>query len=243
MSKKINKILLALMIMVAIGLSIATVYSFYSNYKAELDSDAQREIKPTVESNEEDKPELMDFDELKKMNSDIIGWITMNGTTIDYPVVQGSNNEYYLNRTAEKKRNVMGAIFLDYRTPADFSEFSSIIYGHYFKAGKMFGALQNYKEQSFFEQNTTGVLYTPEATYILEIVSVAKTDSYSDFYKLAFVSPAEKDEHLAMIKEKSLYYRDSVELTYDDHLLVLSTCSREFKGARTVVVAKMTAAS
>jgi len=182
---------------------------------------------------------LMDFTELKSKNEEIIGWITLDDTMIDYPIVQGSNNSYYLSRSTEKRSSKSGAIFLDYRAEKDFSNFSSVIYGHNMNAGTIFGGLIKFKDKTYFDEHKTGYFYTPDKTYKLQVVSVAITQPDSKYYKYGFSSETEKQEYIEMIEETALYWQESEDIDSEDRLLILSTCSYERKNARTVLVAKL----
>ena len=182
---------------------------------------------------------LMDFTELRKKNEEIIGWIKLDETMIDYPIVQGSNNSYYLSRSAEKRSSKSGAIFLDYRAEKDFSNFSSVIYGHNMKAGMMFGGLVKFKDKIYFDEHKAGYLYMPDETYKLQIISVAITQPDSEYYRYAFSSEAEKIAHIEMMKSTALHWKEDEGLSNEDKILLLSTCSYERKNARTVLVVKL----
>jgi sortase B len=203
--------------------------------RALLDIPAQEDAPQTGD------PELplLNFSPLHATNQEIAAWLTLDGTDIDYPVVQGKDNNYYLTRTAEKKNSKNGAIFLDYRANPDFSDFSSVLYGHHMKSGKMFAPLVKFKEKAYFDSHKTGTLYTPGKTYRLEIFAAAVTKPDSDYYNYAFASPSERESHLNMIKDTAKLYKD-IGITEQDKILTLSTCSYEYKDARTVVLAKIT---
>jgi sortase B len=183
-------------------------------------------------------PPRVDFTALADTNGEIGAWLVLDGTGIDYPVVQAADNEYYLSHTAERKRNKNGALFLDYRAHPDFSDFNNVVYGHNMKSGKMFGTLEKFKEKAYFDGHTAGILYTPGQTYRLEIFAVAVTGADSPCYGYAFVSPAEREAHLGYIRDAAKYWRDT-GVTEKDRLLVLSTCSYEYKDARTLLFAKL----
>ena len=119
----------------------------------------------------EQLPLSVDFDELKKINPDIVAWIAFDNIDISYPVVQ-RDNSYYLSHTFEGKENVAGCIFMDEQNTSDFSDNHTILYGHNMKNGTMFGMLKNYKEQEFLEENRYFTIYTPDAEYRYEISSV-----------------------------------------------------------------------
>jgi len=190
-----------------------------------------------------EKPEdedTMDFDALREENPEIIAWLNIPGTDIDYPVLQGEDNKYYLHHDAQKKTNKNGALFLDYRMHADFSDFSSVIFGHYMSSGMMFQNLVKFKEKDFFDTHNEAVLYTPEQTHSMEIFAVAVVPAESDLYNFAFSSPSEQAAHLQLLKENTKYQRE-IDLALGDRLVLLSTCSYEFTEARTIVACKLPA--
>ena len=103
----------------------------------------------------------IDFEELQKINPDIVAWIRIEGLGIDYPIVQGTDNEHYLHYTFRGEANVAGSIFLDYRNKADFSDSKIILYGHNMKNGSMFGSLKKYQDESVLLENQIVTIYLP----------------------------------------------------------------------------------
>lgn len=182
--------------------------------------------------------QLMDFSGLHKENDEINYWLSIDGTNIDFPVVIGKDNKYYLTHTADNQNSSLGAIFADYRTNMDFLDFSTIFYGHNIEGGKMFAALIDFKEREFFDTHSSGKLYTPEKTYNLEIFACIVTKSTSEVYRYGFESTNEKSQHIEMLKENAKFWRD-VGIDNTSKILVLSTCSYEYRDARTVVLAKI----
>jgi len=166
-------------------------------------------------------------------------WLTIDDTAIDYPVMQYSNNDYYINHDANGNTNKNGAIFLDYRNNYDFSDYNNILYGHNMKSGRMFQNLVKFKDETYFENHRTGTLYTQDKTYKLTIFAVALTEPTSEYYNYIFTSPSDFEEHISMVKTTAMFYRDGVTVTSTDNILCLSTCSYEFTDARTVVLAKL----
>jgi sortase B len=184
----------------------------------------------------------MDFSALQAQNEDTVAWLTVDGTVIDYPVVQAPDNDYYLTRSSQKENSPDGAIFLDYRNAPDLTDFNNIIYGHNLKNGRMLTALNNFKDPAFFAAHPTGRLWTPTATYTLEFYAVAVTTPTSDHYKYIFPSPTDRSAHLTMIRSTAQNWRDLPLDPTHDHLLVLSTCSYEFDDARTILIARLSPA-
>jgi len=103
----------------------------------------------------------------------------------------------------------------------------------------MFGGLIKFKDKTYFDEHKIGYLYTPNRTYKLQVVLVAITQPDSDYYKYGFSSEMEKIEHIEMMKETALHWREGEEFNSDDRILILSTCSYERKNARTVLIVKL----
>ena len=124
--------------------------------------------------------DTLGFQELQSMNSDVIAWITVYDTPIDYPVVQGTDNEYYLKHTFKKTEHVAGSIFLDKDNSQDFSNRKSILYGHNMKDGSMFQGLHKYESESYLQEHNKVYLYLPDGetlTYTVIKCGYVKADS------------------------------------------------------------------
>ena len=231
-------------------ISVSIFYlKLQENTAADLALEEIREMKPEVPELP-DSPELseqtggsqplplMNFTGVKKEISGILAWLTIPDTIIDYPVVQGQDNNYYLFHDAKNKKNGNGAIFLDYRAHDDFSDFNTVIYGHHMKSGKQFQNLLKFKDQTFWDTHPFAKLYTPAYTYRLEIIAVAVVRQDSTLYRYVFPSSAERIAHLEEIRSAAKFYRD-IGVTEEERIVTLSTCSFEFKDARTVVIARL----
>ena len=181
---------------------------------------------------------LMDFSELLEMNPDIIGRVVIEGIGLDEPIVQGTDNGYYLTHTPERKVHKNGSLFMDFRINKNFQNFNSVVYGHYRSTGEMFGKLKLLRGRVKFDQVTEGMLYTPERSYRLEIFAAVLTPATSDFYHLIFLGRPRREMHLEMIRDEAVCYRD-IGAAPDDRLLTLSTCSYEYEDARTVIIARI----
>jgi len=212
---------------------LACGWLFYSDAKKSAAMDAAADLgpKPAQDGG------TMDFTALQAGNPEIIAWLTVPGTAIDYPVLQGADNEYYLTRDAQKNPNKNGALFLDCRVHADFSDFSSVIYGHHMKSGLMLQNLVNFKDKAFFDTHGVALLFVPGRAWHMEIFAVAVVHRDSPLYGYAFFSPAEQEAYLALLREKAMYFRDP-GFAPGDRLVLLSTCSYEYADARTIVACK-----
>lgn len=198
------------------------------------------ETKKVEETTAEEKPYPdVDFNGLKEVNKDVIGWIYLPDTMINYPVVHTTDNEYYLNHMADRTENPAGAIFMDARNPSDLSDRHSIIYGHHMKNGSMFAALKGYKKQDFFDSHKQGYLITENAVYRIDFFAGHVANVEEDAWQLDFSDSAEFDNWIKYLKESSAFKSD-IEPKYGDKIFTLSTCSYEFDNARFVLSGKLT---
>lgn len=133
---------------------------------AENVRDGLLQLKPPEDPEGEEGPT---FEDLKAINPDVCAWVTLDNTNIDHPVVQGQDNLTYVNRDVYGNFALAGSIFLDSRNDSSFSDPYSLLYGHHMENSGMFGDLALYKEEDFFQENSTGYLITPEGVYDLEI--------------------------------------------------------------------------
>ena len=177
------------------------------------------------------------FKSLLGMNKDVVGWIKIPGTEIDYPVVQTEDNEFYLKHNLKKERSSRGSIFMDYRNSNDEKDHNTIIYGHNMKDGCMFAGLSAYKDRSFYADHAFIEYDSLQQTMRWQIFSVYLTEPNSDLLQVSFINDVEYAQYLDMVKSRSKYETD-VKVTKDDKILTLVTCSYEFKNARLVIHAK-----
>lgn len=178
------------------------------------------------------------FDELQKINRDIKGWISIANTRVNYPILQAKDNEYYLERSYDRKVIINASIFMDFRNnPSEFNE-NTILYGHNMKDGSMFHDVINFKKKDFFNKNKIISIDTPNGSYNWEVFSVYVTDVKFDYLITQFSDKKEYSGFINTISNKSMF-KSTVKVTSSDKILTLSTCSYEFKNARTVVHAKL----
>lgn len=193
---------------------------------------------PAPKRQEPERVKKESFAKLAEINRDITGWIRIPYTDTDYPVVKGKDNVYYLTHTVTGKKLKHGAIFMDYRNHTAKLDFNTILYGHNMSDGSMFGAVPMFKNKAFFEKCRFITFETPAAKGKWEVFSVYVTDTGFDYLRTGFSSKEETEAFITLLKEKSLFRRD-IAITPEDRLLTLSTCSYEFKDARTVVHARL----
>lgn len=188
---------------------------------------------PTKTPDDTDWP-VVDFDALLAINPDVVAWIFIEGTNINYPVVQGNDNSYYLNHLMDGTNNGAGTIFLDYRNKADLSDRNSIFYGHHMRNGMMFHQITKYKDQSFYEEHPVCLVMTPNGNYKLEFFAGYVIDMNSQAWKMEFASDEEYSSWLDDAVSKSAF-TSTVEPTAQDRVVTFSTCTYEYDDARFVL--------
>ena len=176
---------------------------------------------------------------LRAQYPDVVGWITIPGTQIDYPFVQAEDNDKYLRADINGDYLYAGSIFMDALSAPDFSLFNTIIYGHNMKNGSMFGTLPIFRDEETFNRLTEGTVFLADAEYQFEIFACLLTNHDDSIVYTSLQNTAvEKQALLDYLKESASQYRE-IGVSTDDHILTLSTCSYEFSDARTVVVGRL----
>lgn len=174
----------------------------------------------------------VDFTKLKNINEDVVGWIVIEGTKINYPIVQGKNNTYYLNHSYDKKWSSFGSIFMDYKSSSDFLDYNTFIYGHHTKNGSMFGEIYKYLDESFYNEHPFFYLYTPHKNYKVEVFSAYVNKSNSNSYKDKFSSKEDYQNYLKYIIARN-NYNTNVKIDFNkDKIITLYSCSRESNWAK-----------
>ena len=222
------KIILLILFIISFAISI---YSIFQIEKELLDSKKMKEelieLIEIPEEIEEEESFSIDFSELKKVNSDVVGWIVIEGTQVNYPIVQSKDNSYYLNHSFDKTWNSLGSIFMDYRSTNDFSDYNTFIYGHHTKNGSMFGELYKYMDVSFYKEHPYFYLYSPHGNYKVEIISAYLDSAESNSYVQSFDDVEEYEGYIKLITEKSIYKTNIEFDVSSDKIITLYSCSHE----------------
>ena len=181
----------------------------------------------------------VNFQDLLQKNSDTVGWIQVKGTNINYPIVQTTNNEYYLHHAFDKSENDAGWVFMDYRNNATTFDQNTIIYAHSRYNGTMFGSLKNILESSWYNDKNNYIirLSTPTENTMWQVFSVYTIAKESYYITPNFPTEAEYSEFLNTMKSRSSV-NFSATVNPSDKVLTLSTCKDNF-GSRVVMHAKL----
>lgn len=203
-------------------------------YETESDVVTGHTIKKRLYS----KKSIVDFDSLKKINSDLVGWLLIDSLGISYPVVQTDNNDYYLHKTFEKKDNFAGCLFIEYQNHSDFSDNNTIIYGHNMKNGSMFGKLRKILEDGVYSKDPYFWIYTEEKVYKFHVFSARTVNVDSESYTLQFATPEDFQNYLNDVSGKSELKCDQVSVDANDKIVTLSTCTGD-ESTRFVIQGKL----
>lgn len=189
-----------------------------------------------VQKEEEIAFPVVDFEALKKINPEVVGWITIEGTRINYPFVQGTDNNYYLKRMIDGEHNSSGSIFMDYRNEADFSDRNIVLYGHNMNNGSMFADVRKYRTQEFYEEHPRVLLMTPQGNKAYDVIAAYVVKTNGAAWQMDFESDEEALNWAKKAMEKSAFDSSAVP-DAQARFLTLSTCTYEVDNARFVLVA------
>lgn len=233
----ILNITLLIFILIIIGIIIYfSLFYVDQNKTKNLSKDIQKykikEITPQITNDNEKTQEIITaynreyskmFSELKQINNETVGWLTVNGTNIDYPIVKHSDNNYYLNKDFENNTNRYGWVFMDYRNSAPNLSKNTIIYGHD-SGGVMFANLYKVLYRSWYTNKNNQIITfnTENESSKWQIFSIYKIDTTNDYLKVSFTKN-EFNNFINMITNRSIY-NFNVQVNENDQILTLSTC-------------------
>ena len=180
-----------------------------------------------------------DLEGLREVNGAVLGWICIPDTPISYPLLAVKDNEEYLRRAWDGTKNNAGCIFLECKNQRDFSDFNTIIYGHYMRNGTMFGSLHEYRDPEYLLQHPAVYIVTDEQVRRYEIFASYEADVVSDTYRLYFEDDQRREDCLAQYREQSVV-GSPLAPTAQDSILTLSTCTGSGYQTRWVVQAVLT---
>ena len=217
--------------------SISTEYVDHGEDTHSIDSSGAASISDLQgKSGTDSSPLKVDFEELRgNLNSEVIGWLWCQDTVIDYPVVQHSDNEYYLNYNVNGEQNASGAIFLESANFSDFRDTNNILHGHHMGDGTMFASLDYWQSKDYFEAHPVMFLNTPGGNYCVELFAGFTTAANSKAYQFEFSTPLDIQNWIEWVQDQSVI-RSDFNPSVNDHFLTLSTCAYAYDDARTVLI-------
>ena len=186
----------------------------------------------------------IDFPSLQARYPDLYAWIHIDGTVIDYPVMQSAaDNTHYLNYTIDGTQGYPGSIYTENYNTKDFTDYETVIYGHNMRNGSMFACLHNYMDMDYMQQHPTVAVYLPDKTLNYEIFAALTYDDRNIMLNFDFTKNTGRAAFLASLqtaRTMSTPWRDDVSVNEDSHLLTLSTCIGNSPNQRRIVVAVLT---
>ena len=253
MKKKVVNAILVFFIIVCIGLLIYSGYNIFLWHKSNEDIDKQveqiSEVSEVKEVEDSDQTELInpvedksdpywdyikvklidvDFSDLKDINKQVVGWIQVGGTNVNYPFVQTDDNKYYLEHQLDGKYNSAGWIFMDYRNNNQDYDKNTILYGHGRLNRTMFGSLRNVVKSSWYnnKENYIVKLSTETENTLWQVFSTYQIKTTNDYLQISFSDDKEYLNFLNMLKNRSVHDYN-VNLTPQDKIITLSTCHND----------------
>ncbi|MDD6667328.1 MAG: class B sortase [Lachnospiraceae bacterium] len=171
----------------------------------------------------------VDFKALKAQYPDVIGWLNVPGTEIDYPILMSSKDkdtDYYLRRTIDEKESLPGCIYVEKEQNRDFSDFNTIIYGHNMRNGTMFGTLKRFRDEQFFEEHPEFTVETEDRLMTYKIYVSVRMDDRHLLKSYDQSTESGKEQYLKDIGSgsDSYFHHSDLKPTENDHLITLSTC-------------------
>lgn len=252
--KKVIKIIrivviaiLGIALVSALGYFGVKAYGDYKEKKAYSDLADYMNVVPEENQNEvkEKTEKQLKLEELHNQYSDVVGYIYIPDTNISYPVVQGKDNDYYLNHTYQGESSARGSIFLDHKVDMNAPSTNFLIYGHRNKNGAMFDNLIKYESEDFYKEHKKIYFTTLDDDSEYEIIAafrgrryyVSEKNVFRYYYFINAENENEFNDYVSSAKSASMY-DTGVTATYGDQLLTLSTCAYHAEHGRFAVVAK-----
>ncbi len=265
MKKKGIKIITAILILIIVACAAYLIYYYYTSYRAESNFDKLRDMvieMPTIEYEEDstansNTPKMVTidgimvqekFEKLYRGNRDFVGWIKIDDTLVDYPVMHTPNDnergEYYIHRDYDQEYSAAGLPFIDKHCMPEVPTDNVIIYGHNMNSGTMFHDIIRYEDESFFEEHRTFSFDTIYEDGTYEVIAAFYGEILADdseaFKYYEFVNANDEEEFMGFVENVKAMsiYDTGVEVSYGDKLITLSTCAYHVEDGRFAVVAK-----
>jgi len=219
-------------------LALVGIYALIDAHRVEASAQLDSEVANIASEINTEKEHS--FEELAKINPDIVAWLRINDSSIDFPVVWSNiGNEKYLTRNYRGENATAGAAFVDYRNDGVKDRYT-VIYGHRMSGDKMFSSITKYADKDYFNTHTTGVFYTPDVTYDLELILAARPNvSESQIYNMRLYRNSNFDT-IYNLFGMDITHQRNITVEPEDKLLLLSTCDKDANHFRNVILLKMT---
>lgn len=241
---KFGRILSDIVIVVCLIIAGFSGWNLYKElHEYQESKETYEKLTPSVvienpDTNEVDTAPLFDWEKLKGINGDFVGWIRLDDSTVDYPFVQGTDNEYYLRHLFDGTYNNSGCVFMDVNNNRDFSDKNTILYAHNMKNGTMFASIEKYKDASYYDGHKVIHIYTEATTYDVYPVAGIVTDGQDDYVRTSFNDDNDFMSYVNRFVSSSTFTSEqSIEPI--DRMIMLSTCNYDRSDGRYVLIGKL----
>ncbi len=242
-----KKVLYIIITIALIGTMLISAINIFNNLtedrkQEKVYNELSQYISGENQQENNEKQQLEDYSKVFKLNTDMVAWLKIEGTNINYPVMQTPQNpDYYINKNFYKQDSSWGTPYMEEECDINSSS-NLIIYGHHINKHRMFGELENYKDKKYYNNHKVIKLITERDVREYEIVTVFKTTVYeeNEFKYYEFINykiQQQLDDFINQCESKA-FYNTGVKCTGGDKLITLSTCEYSSKNGRLVVVAK-----
>lgn len=247
---KLNKKIILLVILCGIALILSMLFVKYRIYQKKLKENVEKMDQLSVEAvvimdydTEEKVQRSYDFNKLKENNQDIYAWIQIPGTKVDYPVLQSEEDNKYLDTNIDGSAGYPGCIYSNKCNSRNFNDYITVLYGHNMKSGEMFGSLHQFEEKDFFDAFNTYTVETEEARYTYEVYAVVAYNDCLITAEYGVKSKEGRDQFIESLdtysENNGTYFKDNVEISGEDKVLVLSVCISGQADKRYLVVSRL----
>lgn len=230
---RMRKIALDVILVCLIGIFLVSAYNVYTIMTAYK---SNQKVYTALREDEGFTGDI-DWDKMRGINPDIVAWLYLEDSKIDYPIVQGDDNDKYLHTMFNGQAGGCGTLFVDSAAVDPFKQFNTIVYGHHMRDGSMFNNLKKFKDPEYAKTHSRFELITPEQKYHLDVLAFLNIPADSPIYT-SNISDDAADDYMNLINNKASYVTSN-ELEDGDQIVILSTCAYEYDNARYVVVGKM----
>ncbi len=235
---KARKIAENIILVALVGIMLVCAYNIFVILKAYRENGNAYKTVSSVAGTKEFTGNV-DFAKLENLNEDVVAWLYYKDTKINYPIVQGTDNNKYLSTRFDGNYSAGGTLFVEYSIKKPFNHFNTVVYGHHMRDGSMFGDLKKLKDEDYAKEHPRFELITKKGKYHLDIWAFLNEPADCPLYNTNIDSEEQRQKYIDDVG-KLAQYRTDVKVKPSDKLVVLSTCAYEYEDARYIVIGKLT---
>lgn len=237
---KAGRIISDVLIVICLAVAGFSGYNLYKELKEyNVSKEAYDTLTPEVITvNEETNEKIIDHATLLSMNADYKGWVYLEDSSIDYPFVQTTDNEYYLRHLFNGEWNNSGCVFIDTNNNPDFSDRNTVLYAHNMKNGTMFADIEKYKDASYYDTHKVIHIYTESQNYDVYPIAGMLSDGQDAYVQITFNDDAEFMNYTSRFIENSTFTSEQT-LEATDRIVMFSTCNYDVDDGRYVLIGKL----